>query len=173
MCELRQERRIILESELLRPKGCVNEVSGDSRMSDSYLVLPASASSAVSWAVRKAALRAICAFRASDRTYPHCCKYTRDSPYLRTLTVLHTISGKHRTYNKFPCRRRARGATGSTMVWHAFDTSTSRICLRLMRFRLDLEPSVATSLPFLSVKGRSKRPSPRLTTQLPRRICAM
>jgi len=34
------------------------------------------------------------------------------------------------------------------MVLHAFATSTSRICLRLMRFKLDFEPSVATSLRF-------------------------
>jgi hypothetical protein len=52
------------------------------------------------------------------------------------------------THNKLPCRRNAIGAIGSTMVRHAFATSTSRICLRLMRFKLDFEPSVATSLPF-------------------------
>lgn len=38
------------------------------------------------------------------------------------------------------------GAAGLTIVLHAFTTSTSSICLRVILFKLDLEPSVATSL---------------------------
>jgi hypothetical protein len=42
--------------------------------------------------------------------------------------------------------RRASGVVGSVMVLHAFGTSTSRIARRVTFFRLDLDPSVATSL---------------------------
>jgi hypothetical protein len=38
------------------------------------------------------------------------------------------------------------GAAGSMMVSHVFTTSTSRMALRETFFRVDFEPSVATSL---------------------------
>lgn len=38
------------------------------------------------------------------------------------------------------------GASGWVMVWHAFGISTSKMALRLIFFRFDLEPNVATSL---------------------------
>jgi hypothetical protein len=69
------------------------------------------------------------------------------------VSVVCTERYRGAAYNRLPCRRSAIGATGSTMVWHAFDTSTSRICLRLMRFKLDFEPSVATSLSFCQYEG--------------------
>jgi hypothetical protein len=47
--------------------------------------------------------------------------------------------------------RRANGVVGSVMVLHALGTSTSRIALRVTLFRLDLEPSVATSLAEVSI----------------------
>jgi hypothetical protein len=53
----------------------------------------------------------------------------------------------------------------------AFATSTSRICLRLMRFKLDLAPRVATSLP-CKLEGRSYAALGSLTRRLRRHTCA-
>jgi hypothetical protein len=50
------------------------------------------------------------------------------------------------TYRRLPCRRKAIGAEGSWMVLHASGTFTSRIALRVTFFKVDFEPSVATSL---------------------------
>jgi hypothetical protein len=52
-----------------------------------YLALPASGSSAVCFTVRSITSRVFRALSASERIYPHCCKYTRDTPYLHLSTV--------------------------------------------------------------------------------------
>lgn len=49
------------------------------------------------------------------------------------------------THSKLLCSLNAMGASGVTIVSHAFCTSTSRMALRETRFSVDLEPSVATS----------------------------
>jgi hypothetical protein len=38
---------------------------------------------------------ALCAFCASARTYPHCCKYTRDTPYLPPHQSRSSTAGMH------------------------------------------------------------------------------
>jgi hypothetical protein len=43
------------------------------------------------------------------------------------------------------------------MVRHAFGTSTSKMAFRLILLELDLEPSVATSLPLSSVMTRKRK----------------
>jgi hypothetical protein len=50
-----------------------------------YLALPASGSSAVFLTVRSISRSVLCVCSASERIYPHCCKYTRDTPYLHVL----------------------------------------------------------------------------------------
>jgi hypothetical protein len=93
------------------------------------------------------------AFCASDKTYPTCCRYTRDTPYLYLVSSpSHTETTLKTTHNRLPCRRNASGAAGLVMVRHALGTSTSRIALRLIFFEPELEPRVATSLPSSSVK---------------------
>jgi hypothetical protein len=61
-------------------------VSGRERSAEfvkyAHRALPASGSSAWFLTVRNIMIIALCAFCASERTYPHCCKYTRDTPYL-------------------------------------------------------------------------------------------
>lgn len=59
------------------------------RMVFAHLALPASGSSAVFFTVRSITRKVLCAFSASERTYPHCCKYTRDTPYLHASAVCH------------------------------------------------------------------------------------
>ena len=50
------------------------------------------------------------------------------------------------SYRRLLDRRSDMGAAGSMMVSHVFTTSTSRMALRETFFRVDFEPSVATSL---------------------------
>ena len=50
------------------------------------------------------------------------------------------------SYSRLLDRRSDIGAAGSMMVSHVFTTSTSRMALRETFFRVDFEPSVATSL---------------------------
>lgn len=49
------------------------------------------------------------------------------------------------THSKLLCNLSAIGASGVTIVSHAFCTSTSRMALRDTRLSVDFEPSVATS----------------------------
>jgi len=65
----------------------------------------------------------------SASKYRHFCSYTRDRPKRR-----------------FPCSRRASGASGSVTVWQAFGTSTLRMSFLPTLRVWDLEPRVATSL---------------------------
>lgn len=53
------------------------------------------------------------------------------------------------THSRLLCSLNAIGASGSMIIWHVFGTLTSRIAFRLIRFDVDLEPSVATSLSLL------------------------
>jgi hypothetical protein len=51
---------------------------------DAYRALPASGSSAVFCTERSSIRIMVCALCASERIYPHCCKYTRETPNLGT-----------------------------------------------------------------------------------------
>jgi hypothetical protein len=86
---------------------------------DSHLAFPASGSSPALLTARSIIRIAFCVFCASDKTYPHCCKYTRDTPSLmfrqhHQQTAPSRVLGM--TYSKFPCRRSAMGAAGSIIV---------------------------------------------------------
>jgi hypothetical protein len=79
------------------------------------------------------------------------------------------------SYRRLLDRRRDMGAAGSIMVSHVLTTSTSRIALRETFFRVDFEPSVATSLAstWLAVDGLCVyRQDERDTRRLQRHIYA-